>query len=884
MEDKRRTSVPWIEVKPLFLQVAALPAKERAGFLDERCGVNPDLRREIESLLESEAKAPAFVDRPEVALGLAVTSAAEQLATTKAAGHPDTISDCRVMSLIGEGAFGYVYLAEQRSPRRRVAIKVLKPGHRSPQATRRLERESEIMARLHHPGIAQVFESGTLPGPDALPYFVMEYVEGKPISRYATDQRLPLAQRLSLFLEICDAVRHANANGVIHRDLKPANILVAADGRPKILDFGIARELDAELRERSMATCAGQLVGTLAYMSPEQAAGEPADSASDAYSLGVIVHELLTGRLPIEVDDQPLAEAIRRVLDHTPAKVSSLDRSLRGDLEIIVAKALEKDRLRRYRSVTALADDVLRFLHNEPILARAPSVTYKFTKFARRNTSLVTTAVMSAVLLLGAIAWLVIAVHAKNSALKQAQASEKAANESAAQALASEAVAHRSAGRWAEVLRIADTALATGLIKDEVPLRLLKVEAWMATGQKRRAQEELTTLSKNGDRAEVILANGDSLLMESKSMSSGESLIRRALELGLGDADRAYAQALLVEKPGEFVAGMERAVALDPFSCRAQRMYAMGCFYLGRFDDMDRPLRFLEVMTPNDWDVPFIRATIAYIRGTPEQASEPMKRMDELAGQHISKVLGPVLETIGKVSRPALLIGAEKVDVLQLILGQLPSVTKGFELINKPGRAVTITLPPFLRRSGELAGASHPFDLIFRLKMLVTPTDEVGLARLAKVAETSELGIARFMLARSQYRFHRYADSLESYERAGKMDSFLNVRAAAWYGAVQAAHELHKQVADNAPQDAKALAERMSTAALETLRAGRMPTKAMAEVATNLALVGEHDSAKLLVYQLLRTDPKNLQAIYAGIKIERRDENFKAVVRLAARS
>lgn len=377
----------WIEAKPLFLEAASLPLVERPRFLDHRCAGRPDLRKEVESLLESDAVAPEFVDRPEVALGLAISAAAHQIASAKWVGHPEFIGTCRVISLIGEGTFGFVYLAEQHKPRRRVAVKVLQPRLASPAALRRLEREAEIMARLQHPGIAQIIEAGAEPGPAPRPYFILEYIEGVPITEFVATRLPKVADRLRLFSRTCDAVQHAHSNGVIHRDLKPSNILVTKDGHPKILDFGVARAIDTESGHETYATSVGQLIGTLAYMSPEQATGrsDQVDARADVYALGVVLFELLAGRLPIDISGKPLSEALRMIQTHAPARLGTVSKSFRGDLETIAAKALQKDPSRRYPTVAEFASDVERFLRREPITARPPTLLYEVRKLASRN-------------------------------------------------------------------------------------------------------------------------------------------------------------------------------------------------------------------------------------------------------------------------------------------------------------------------------------------------------------------------------------------------------------------------------------------------------------------------------------------------------------------
>jgi tetratricopeptide (TPR) repeat protein len=299
----------------------------------------------------------------------------------------------RLIRVLGTGGMGVVYEAEQDSPRRRVALKVVRAGVLSPGMLRRFRQEAEALARLAHPGIAQVYEAGV----DAegvaggVPFITMELVAGRPLNAYIAGERLSVRDRLELFTLVCDAVTHAHERGVIHRDLKPANILVAEGGHAKVLDFGIARFIDRGGGTASAATASGQVLGTLSYMSPEQARGETdaVDLRADVYSLGVILYELLAGRLPMDLSQCSVYEGVRRIVDDEPSHLGTIDKSLRGDLETIAAKAIEKDRDRRYPSAAALADDVRRYLRDEPIGARPATTWYQATKFARRNKGLV---------------------------------------------------------------------------------------------------------------------------------------------------------------------------------------------------------------------------------------------------------------------------------------------------------------------------------------------------------------------------------------------------------------------------------------------------------------------------------------------------------------
>ena len=302
---------------------------------------------------------------------------------------PKRIGHYHVRRAIASGGMGTVYEATQEHPRRTVAIKVMRHGITSPRALRRFEYESQILARLHHPGIAHVYEADWHEEDgERLPYFAMEYIpNAKPLLRYADDKHLPARARLELFIDVCQAVHHGHQRGVIHRDLKPGNILVDPEGQVKIIDFGVARCTDADLNLTALQTSVGEMVGTLKYMSPEQCEADPhdLDIRSDIYSLGVLLFELLSGRLPYDLYSAPIISAPRVICEEPPTRLSSINRSLRGDIETIVAKALEKDRQRRYQSTLALGEDIEHYLNDEPILARPPSAVYRLRKLVRRR-------------------------------------------------------------------------------------------------------------------------------------------------------------------------------------------------------------------------------------------------------------------------------------------------------------------------------------------------------------------------------------------------------------------------------------------------------------------------------------------------------------------
>ncbi len=357
---------------------------ERAGVLDRMCGGDAGMRAEVESLLAHARETRDFLESP-----LLPGVAAMPMPL------PEAIGPFKVLSVLGEGGMGCVYEAQQERPQRRVAIKVVRPEAMTPNAMRRFEREIETLGQLRHPCIAQLYEVGQQPSASgrALPYLVMELVRGVSLTKFVREGELEIRERVELLAQIADAVQYAHQRGVVHRDLKPENILVerveGMRAAPKILDFGIARLTDGSAD--ASQTVAGHPMGTLAYMSPEQFAADPAgiDTRCDVYALGVIAYEVFAGARPLDVTGMSVVQAAKLIETSEPARLGTIDKRLRGDVETIVAKAMSKDRDARYATAAALAEDLRRYLRDEPILARPPSVGYQVAKFARRNRVLV---------------------------------------------------------------------------------------------------------------------------------------------------------------------------------------------------------------------------------------------------------------------------------------------------------------------------------------------------------------------------------------------------------------------------------------------------------------------------------------------------------------
>jgi len=575
--------VTWRRLRSLVERALDVPEDERASWLAGECGDDADLRDEAQALLDAALADESFL---------------EPAPRAPAMDEGDRVGPYRLVRMLASGGMGTVFLAERASPRRRVALKIMRAGLADAEAKRRFEYEVEVLAGLQHANIAQMYETGVhaVHGLE-LPWFAMEYVEGaRDLVACARGKGLGLRDRVALFVQVCDAVEHGHRSGVLHRDLKPGNLLVDESGRCKVIDFGVARATDADLDMTTMRTSTGEIVGTLAYMSPEQVEGDRAavDSRSDVYALGVVLFELLTGELPYPARGNAF-EVMRTIRDVPPRRPSGVLPALRGDLETIVLKCLAKEAERRYATAGELGKDLRRFLDGEPIAAHPPSVPYQLRVFARRHKALVGAAVAILVVAVAAAAVSIgYAVRAHDSE-KTALSERDRAKE------LFEGLLQRNAEMYEYVPRVSN--LAGG-----APTALEMTKSVMAD------LEYLQSLASDDPAVRKLIANSYIRLGEVHVRHEGD---RKA---GLDAFRRAYeaARALREERPDD---------------ADVSSLLAWSLVKLGRWSSDTRSLleavRILEDLPRDDRDVTW-RLASAYeglARVTPDRDREKQREL-----------------------------------------------------------------------------------------------------------------------------------------------------------------------------------------------------------------------------------------------------------------
>ncbi len=395
----------WERIQKLFHEAAILPPDQQRGFLKSACADDESLVEDVIALLQEDARGSSLLDQP-------LAEVAHRVLAEDADSLPfQELGSYRVRKVLGEGGMGVVYLAERQDLGSLVALKLLRDAWLSPARRERFAAEQRTLAQLNHPSIARLYDADTLP--DGTPFFVMEYVEGLPLTDYCEQTECSIERRLELFRQVCEAVQYAHSNAVIHRDLKPSNILVRPDGTIRLLDFGIAKQVES-LDVPAQQTLTGLRLMTPAYAAPEQIRGQRVGVQTDVYSLGVILYELLCAQLPFDLSNLAPIEAETVLLEYEPPRPSatvkrkslpsaSLSAGFWADLDVLCLTAMHKDPERRYRSVEALIRDVDHYLKREPLEARPDTLGYRLEKFVRRNRREVAAVTVAALLLIGLV-------------------------------------------------------------------------------------------------------------------------------------------------------------------------------------------------------------------------------------------------------------------------------------------------------------------------------------------------------------------------------------------------------------------------------------------------------------------------------------------------
>jgi serine/threonine protein kinase/Tol biopolymer transport system component/tetratricopeptide (TPR) repeat protein len=608
------------KIRQIFCEaVEKQTQQEREAYLDEVCRDNPSLRAEIDALLK------AHYGQDDLLSGPILGSPASPVDTPLSESAGTIIVRYKLLEKIGEGGMAVVYMAEQQEPiRRKVALKIIKLGMDTRQVIARFEVERQALAMMDHPNIAKVLDAGATE--TGRPYFVMELVTGVSITEYCDKNKLSTPERLDLFVQICNAVQHAHQKGIIHRDIKPSNVMVTHhDGKPvpKVIDFGIAKAINQRLTEKTLFTRYAHIIGTPAYMSPEQAelSDLDIDTRTDIYSLGVLLYELLTGTTPFSEEElrkagyiemqriirekeplkpstklSTLGDTLTDVAEHRKASPDLLRKLVRGDLDWIVMKSLEKDRARRYETANGLALDIRRHLEHEPVIARGPSTTYRLQKFLRRHRS---QAIAALVMVIVAAVVTVILSLWNRDRLQLAEA---------------EGFRHRGILSQArEQYARADRAAALETVKSILRSRHVGPEAQLLYAgilvDGRRSDQALTMLgSLLNDRPEIAGAAHSLLariLWETESPKAEKlkeiDQHRRQAEALLPETAEAYfLRAMTAVTVKEQLASLDRALQLDPGHYESRRLRAFTYYASRKYDQLRDDALAMVVLRPKD--------------------------------------------------------------------------------------------------------------------------------------------------------------------------------------------------------------------------------------------------------------------------------------------
>ncbi len=752
-----------------------------------------------------------------------------------------------VLRELGRGGMGVVYQARQLSLKRVVALKMIRSRtYAGAEELARFKTEAEAVARLAHPNIVQVHEVGEC---DGHPFFSLEFVEGGSLDKKLAGTPFAAAEAARLAQALARAMHAAHQKGVLHRDLKPANVLLTADGTPKVSDFGLAKQLDADLGQ----TQSGQVLGTPSYMAPEQAEGRARDVGprTDVYALGAILYEMLTGRPPFK--GASMFDTLDLVRTADPVPPRQLQPKVPRDLETVCLKCLEKEPSRRYASAEELADDLQRFLAQRPVKARPASVADRATKFVRRNKVLVggVTAVIVA-LLFGLVRTRLEADRAQ-TAEQNALGLANEVQGRLAESYVDQARLSQQQGLWTEAIELYDKALEAGHAQD-VDLKLRKARAWFAVNRPDKAGEVLEELKGRddlGDReAEVLLFEGDSLL--TKDNARAEELIRQAQARGLRrPADRHYAEGLLAADSPTAVEHFRAALREDPYHYPAHAMLGVTLLLLGRRAEARDHLAGAEALFPKEPNLKMFRAVALALDGDLPAAKQAAERTRGQFRDEETDVLLAILELVHELRRwdelsdfalkfAVLKAWVKMLPAMRRVMPDAPAAPDEKALLNA-GKWMRV--PPFLRRVVD--------DLTVGVLGLAGADQEKTLTRFDAALRVHPEGTLRLIKAYLLGLLGRHAEAAAEFARAADEHSVVPVRRVALTQAALA----EGAVAFGKAPDAEA-GKRAVRHLREALRLGIQPENA-ADLAVVAAKAGEVGLARTVLDEWQRAAPND---------------------------
>jgi tetratricopeptide (TPR) repeat protein len=815
----------------------------------------------------AEASAAAASNLPTVPAPTRPTARTDTLPTAPVRDAP-SIPGYEILGELGYGGMGVVYRARQVSLGRVVALKMIRAGDAAGEADlARFRAEAEAVARLRHPNIVQIYEIGEHGG---RPYFSLEFVEGGSLSRRLAGAPLPPREAAALAETLARAVDAAHRAGVVHRDLKPANVLLAAGpdgapdlGRPKVADFGLAKRLD----DPSGRTHEGALVGTPSYMAPEQAAGhgKEAGPAADIYALGAVLYETLIGRPPFKTAD--VWETMLQVARDDPVPPRDLQPGLPRDLEAVCLKCLEKEPRRRYASAEALADDLRRFLGDEPVRARPAGALYRARKFTQRNKALVGGAA-------AALFALTLGLAGTALGLAQARAAEREARRLLAASYAQTAELAARRGAWRDALANYDRALEAGH-PDSASLRLAKAKAWLALDEGDKALVELDELAGRPDLGDlagpVALWRADLRLARAPAAEADQYLseFERALKSGLPPAEEAYARGMLARTLPEAVERLREAVGHDPFHQRARALLAATYLVLARYSECRQQVAVAEALFPDDPTFPVLHAQALTLEGRPDEARALLDRDRDRLGPKRHAAARGALEVFREVQG----IARDTVRALddQNPWPVLPRAAALATKINGIVDGVSLPLHPVLTRAFKGGGA------LSTLSGLAFGGGWTS-AWPGEVARVWPEGLSHLAHGLTLFSEGKYAESEAAFLRAAQTPSIADVRSPALYGAVGAQALLAVETGPKADPGTRG---RCVQSLRALLALGDLPP-VRARIVTMIAMrFEEWELARRVIVAWQRQAPEDLEARQWRAQLEFRTESYDQALRAA---